>query len=165
MSRLQTFIKCIVRYWLSLNKEAGVLEARPLTASSCFSIEYSHIWNCPAAFLAVRTLHQLAEENQNALPKEAEIIRRDFYVDDLPTGKLASSYKNASDILIQGCFEVRKWVSNHPGALAQLGAHEQAKTLGLVWSSHDDTLLYKTTVTPIPPHITNRMILSHIAQI
>nr|CAI5843843.1 unnamed protein product [Callosobruchus analis] len=127
----------------------------------------------PAAFLAVRTLHQLAEENQNALPKEAEIIRRDVYVDYLLTGtdsvtKLASSCKNVSDILIQDCFEVRKWVSNHPGALAQvqnllphiiylqLGAHEQAKTLGLVWSSHDDTLLYKITIRPIPPHITKR---------
>ncbi|KAH1028852.1 hypothetical protein HUJ05_002176 [Dendroctonus ponderosae] len=40
----------------------------------------------PAAFLAVRPLHQVAHDNIRDYLKECQIILRDFYVDDLITG-------------------------------------------------------------------------------
>lgn len=33
-------------------------------------------------YLAIRCLHQLAEENQNAHPRVSQTIREDFYMDD-----------------------------------------------------------------------------------
>ncbi|XP_050671207.1 uncharacterized protein LOC126969704 [Leptidea sinapis] len=39
-----------------------------------------------APFLAIRTLHQLAEDEKNDFPTEAEILKNDVYMDDLMTG-------------------------------------------------------------------------------
>ncbi|XP_037816679.1 uncharacterized protein LOC119607034, partial [Lucilia sericata] len=41
--------------------------------------------NC-APFLAIRTLHQLAEDSQEMFPKAAEILRTETYVDDILSG-------------------------------------------------------------------------------
>ncbi|XP_039304707.1 uncharacterized protein LOC105206576 [Solenopsis invicta] len=39
-----------------------------------------------ASFLAIRCLHQLANENQENYPRTSDVIRNDFYVDDLISG-------------------------------------------------------------------------------
>lgn len=36
--------------------------------------------------LAIRTLHQLAEDEKLRFPRASAIVKRDFYVDDLITG-------------------------------------------------------------------------------
>ncbi|XP_023247286.1 uncharacterized protein LOC111643521 [Copidosoma floridanum] len=39
-----------------------------------------------APFLAIRTIHQLAEDEKADFPKASAILKRDFYVDDLLSG-------------------------------------------------------------------------------
>lgn len=71
----------------------------------------------PASFIATKTIHQLAELEENQFPKGAIIARKDFYMDDLITG--ADSLEEASTIrdqvaalLQRGGFVLRKWASN-----------------------------------------------------
>ena len=47
-----------------------------------------------ASFLAIRTLHKLAEDEGAQYPVAASVLKKDFYVDDLLTG--ANSYQAAS---------------------------------------------------------------------
>lgn len=39
-----------------------------------------------AAFLAIRTMHQLALDEEETFPIGSRIVQRDFYVDDLMSG-------------------------------------------------------------------------------
>jgi len=71
----------------------------------------------PASFLAVQAMHQLSADEHTAFPLGAEVIRRDFYVDDLISG--AKSKEEAviimdqtSKLLGKGKFKLRKWCSN-----------------------------------------------------
>lgn len=47
----------------------------------------------PASFLAIRTLQQLAMDEQKQFPLASKVIQEDFYVDDLLTG--ASTIRKA----------------------------------------------------------------------
>lgn len=62
-------------------------------------------------------MFQLADECQNSHPRVANIIRSDFYVDDLLTGsdsieELKDIIKGIKHILEKGCFPLRKRISN-----------------------------------------------------
>ncbi|XP_045460360.1 uncharacterized protein LOC123670835 [Harmonia axyridis] len=51
-----------------------------------FQLTTSTYGTVPAAYLAIRTLHQLAEDEEKNFPRVAQIAKKDFYVDDLLTG-------------------------------------------------------------------------------
>nr|CAH7757849.1 unnamed protein product [Callosobruchus chinensis] len=136
---------------------------------------------CEQHFMATHT-RDLAFENENMFPEASQAIRADFYVDDLLTGsnslkELTTLCRDVSNILSQGCFELRKWISNDPRALAnihcsssevitlQLGSHENSKTLGLIWQPQRDVLLFKIQEQEGSVKSTMRAILSYIAQI
>lgn len=135
-----------------------------------------------ASFLAIRPLFQLASENKDSYPIASTIIENDFYVDDLLTGsdsleELSVHCKQVSDILKQGCFDLRKWISNESQVLVhvqdsssdlntlQLGSNDKSKTLGLLWCSQTDHLTYNINSITHSTHVTKRIILSSIAQI
>lgn len=40
-----------------------------------------------APFLAIRTLHQLANDEETSFPTASKILKQDFYVDDMLTGE------------------------------------------------------------------------------
>lgn len=70
-----------------------------------------------AAFLAIRSLHQLAIDEKINFPIESKIVLNDFYVDDLMTGcddiETALHIKTGLNKLLEkGGFELRKWNSN-----------------------------------------------------
>ncbi|KAF2887276.1 hypothetical protein ILUMI_18897 [Ignelater luminosus] len=74
-------------------------------------------------------------------PAIAQIIRDDFFVEDLLTGadsieKAAYICENVSNVLKTACFELQKWYSNEP-------EYENAKTLGLLYAWNQDALRYK----------------------
>ncbi|XP_026462883.1 uncharacterized protein LOC113369864 [Ctenocephalides felis] len=52
----------------------------------CFELNTVTYGTASAPFLAIRCLEQLCKENYETYPIECEIIRKDFYVDDLITG-------------------------------------------------------------------------------
>lgn len=80
-----------------------------------------------SAFLAIRSLHQAAQDLQHQHPEASEIIMRDFYVDDLLTGgddfgHLLQIKEQIVAILATARFELHKWKANH-AALLNAGGH------------------------------------------
>lgn len=134
-----------------------------------------------APYLAIRTLQQLADDESTCFPRAARILKTNFYVDDLLTG--ADSIREIVDIrnelislLKRGGFDIRQWASNHHNALNNIEEriidldcavekNPVLKTLGIVWNSHHDELLYTVQSTSTLEKITKRLILSEIAKI
>jgi hypothetical protein len=135
-----------------------------------------------APFLAIRSLQQLAHENQNKYPKAANVILHDFYVDDLLTGcndigEAVKLYKEIKMILESVGFKLRKWSSNNTHILNEINALNEAndilfigdnkeqKTLGLIWDPKSDCLKYDVNNVVIITDTTKREMLSSISKI
>ncbi|XP_023247778.1 uncharacterized protein LOC106643923, partial [Copidosoma floridanum] len=134
-----------------------------------------------APFLAIRTIHQLAEDERANFPRASVILKRDFYVDDLLTG--ANSLQEVLQIrdeliqlLASGGFPIRKWASNHAHALddsegrvfkmdSLTEGDPIVKTLGISWDSQLDCFAYVVKRIETPQTVTKRVILSEIAKI
>lgn len=128
-----------------------------------------------SSFLAIRRLQETARQMSQSYPESAEVITRDFYVDDLLTGldsveNLLRVKQDITSILASAKFELRKWKSNVPEigdyqdseSAVMLG--ESTKILGLHWTTVTDALHYKFKVAE-KRKITKRCILADIAQI
>ncbi|CAA9997912.1 unnamed protein product [Nesidiocoris tenuis] len=133
-----------------------------------------------AAYLATRTLNQLADDESKNFPIAAKVVKRDFYVDDLLTGcsSLDSALKLQEDLielLKRGGFNLRKWCSNKPELLEHLPVQDLSldppslsqdatiKMLGLVWNPQLD--VFKWEINFYPDASTKRSIFSAIARI
>ncbi|XP_011860318.1 PREDICTED: uncharacterized protein LOC105557634 [Vollenhovia emeryi] len=112
-----------------------------------------------APFSAMRCLRELANLNREVYPEAAEVIEKDFYMDDLLTGTKTKEEAmklqgDLSDILMSAQFPFRKWRTNDPEILSRisdLGKTDEllvldiqgsTKTLGLLWNSNEDVLQY-----------------------
>ncbi|XP_076397821.1 uncharacterized protein LOC143266093 [Megachile rotundata] len=135
-----------------------------------------------APFLAVRVLHQLANDEEEKFPAGAAALRHDCYVDDILSGasSLAAGRQLQSEltaVCMAGGFPLRKWAANHPDLLEgvpsshRLAAsgvsdlpHEEHAVLGVRWSPPDDCLMMATTIMadPVP---TKRSLLSRVARL
>ncbi|XP_070162764.1 uncharacterized protein [Polyergus mexicanus] len=128
-----------------------------------------------SSFLAIRCMQEVARQMSQEYPEAAEVISKDFYVDDLLTGadtvdNLLRIKQDIISILTSARFELRKWRSNGPGlgdhlsneSIVMLG--EATKILGLWWNTDMDTFHYKLKLE-IQQKITKRCILANIAQI
>ncbi|XP_011165208.1 uncharacterized protein LOC105199705 [Solenopsis invicta] len=133
-----------------------------------------------APFLAIRCLHQLAIENQDKYPETSDIIRNDFYVDDLLSGgedvDTVRKLKNElTEILQSAGFQLHKWSTNEPTILNTshlntseikgLPKDDEIKTLGVCWNTTNDCLQYKTQAITKTQRVTKRSVLSTIAQV
>lgn len=125
-------------------------------------------------------MHQLANYEGGNHPHAAEILRRDFHVDDLLTG--ANNFEEASklrddliDLLKKGGFNLRKWNSNEPKLIPfqdkstnthmYLDPTDTVKTLGLYWNPCKDTILYTVFLKDPLHRITKRLIFSQTAKL
>lgn len=135
-----------------------------------------------APFLAIRTLHQLAEDEKNDFPTEAEILKSDFYMDDLLTGASTTEaavmlQKGVTELLARGGFPLHKWSSNSKIVLSQIPSGEKdsqsavnikvedtIKTLGITWNSDSDNFEINCNLNCCPNTITKRNVLSTIAK-
>mgnify|MGYP004575736021 CR=1 FL=1 len=134
-----------------------------------------------APYLAIRCLKQLAQDEGHRFPKAAEILQRDFYVDDAltgaPTRKEAFALREElTQILQTAGLKIRQWASNDPSLLRDLppdaineklylGDSSTLKTLGIVWDATRDLIQYSVKTTTPPSRITKRYICSEIAKI
>jgi len=129
-----------------------------------------------APFLAIRCLHQLANENQDKYPEASRVILNDFYVDDLLTGSdelnaLRQLKRELTEILQSAGFFLHKWNTNAPvifegsAEVQELPKNEEVKTLGICWNTTDDCLQYRMGAVGRDQRITKRTVLSTIAQI
>ena len=135
----------------------------------------------PAPFLAIRCLHQLAEDEGGAYPLAARILKRDMYVDNMLTG--AGSRSEARDLCSQmtqmlktAGMKMRQWASNDASVLENIDRRDldidfsfdensSLKTLGIYWQARDDCFIYKVNKIPTNGRITKRIVLSEIAKI
>ncbi|XP_025262213.1 uncharacterized protein LOC112637209 [Camponotus floridanus] len=108
-----------------------------------------------APFLAVRTLHQLAADEEARAPKGATALRHDCYMDDVITGSDTLQHAVAlqtelRELCTAGGFPLRKWAANSEAILEGVPpdyrlkqAHhswesEVHSTLGLRWHPASD---------------------------
>ncbi|CAH2109138.1 unnamed protein product [Euphydryas editha] len=135
-----------------------------------------------APFLAMRTLHQLADDEAVNFPQESAIIKSDIYMDDLMTG--ASTEEDAirlqsglTELLNRGGFKLHKWSSNSESVLSKIPNDDREsqsvvhikvqgaiKALGIVWNSQTDNFELKLNLDCDTKLITKRNVLSAIAK-
>ena len=133
-----------------------------------------------ASFLAIRALHQLADDEGAQHPIAAAVLKRDFYVDDLLTGaktkqEAAFLRDDLIHLLQKGGFPLRKWESNDPSLVPEcsttstthmsLDPNSTVKTLGIQWNSRKDTIFYSVNLSYCPKQVTKRSILSQVAKL
>lgn len=136
----------------------------------------------PAAFLAIRAMHQLAADEEEKYPLGAKIVRRDFYVDDMISGgdsieEVLAIRQEVSALLQKGDFIIRKWCSNVPAVLDGVASEDVeqflkfhdgtdvTKTLGLIWDPKSDNFIFSFTPADDWKVVTKRSILSSIARL
>lgn len=129
-----------------------------------------------APYLAIRTLQQLAQDEQTNYPMASRIAKEDFYVDDLLSG--ASTIQEAVNIrnelinlLNSGKFKLRKWSCNcehvlkdMPEDYKEFGSRsisdETIKTLGIWWNPTTDNFEFKLNLLGNTNRLTKRLLLS-----
>ncbi|XP_075990113.1 uncharacterized protein LOC142985752 [Anticarsia gemmatalis] len=136
-----------------------------------------------APWLAMRTLQQLATDHGHLYSEAANLLRHDFYVDDLISRNncLETAKKLQIDLiklLKCGGMNLRKWSSNATELLEQLTEDQisqtkfdfkqddSMKTLGLGWNPKSDIFTFSWNLKPNSKKIlTKRALLSEISQL
>ncbi|XP_073949064.1 uncharacterized protein [Choristoneura fumiferana] len=131
-----------------------------------------------APYLAVKTLHQTAEDEGKYHPKAAKIIKEDFYMDDLMSGRdtvdeAIETAKAIAEILGRGGFKLQKWTSNDMRFLQTIEPQQRSsrvrmeinldgtvQALGLSWNVGKDMFQYTLNLPAVPEKVTKRNILA-----
>lgn len=130
-------------------------------------------------FLALRTVHQLATDEEKQYPRASEVVRRDMYVDDLVSsiGSLQEAkllYHQLVDLFNSGCFHLVKWSTNSKELLNYIPQKKRLgqvvnfegdclKILGMQWHPNLDTFSFNINVKE--SRCSKRHILSIVAGI
>ncbi|XP_065197551.1 uncharacterized protein LOC135829073 [Sycon ciliatum] len=139
-------------------------------------------------YLACKALQVVCPETADKYgPAMLQIVDRDMYVDDLLRSAVSvleaiRTQQTVQDILEQGSFHLRKWLSNSsevmdgvpeadssPQLAASINDHDNCvlpsvKTLGVMWSAEDDTFAFEFK-PPATKKLTKRAVLSKMASI
>ncbi|XP_066596264.1 uncharacterized protein [Prorops nasuta] len=134
-----------------------------------------------SSFLAIRTLKQLAEDEEDKFPIGAKILKNNLYVDDLMAGadtlhEILKIRDELIALLNLGGFKIRKWASNHPRAVEFTKERmtdmeflkdetTTKKTLGVFWNAACDEFSYIIKANNTNNRVTKRIILSAVAKI
>lgn len=137
-----------------------------------------------APYLAIKTLQQLATDEEANYPLGAKAVREDFYVDDLLSGAdCIQAAKNLQTEIIRllksGGFSIRKWSSNCPELLTHISPENREvelplstdvnstiKKLGLHWNPNSDHFKFTfKDSSNSSSNPTKRLVLSEIAKL
>ena len=134
-----------------------------------------------ASFLAIRSINQLALDNIERCPRASQVLKRDFYVDNLISGAFSvedakALHQELIDLTESGGFHLREWASNDPEVFNTIpesirdktisfseNNENFVKTLGLNWSPTSDKFYFNINFTD--RIFTKRNIVSTIAMI
>lgn len=134
-----------------------------------------------APYLAIKTLHQLADDEREDFP-EAEILKTDLYMDDLMTGSSTEEdaltlQRRLTELFKRGGFLLHKWSSNSETVLSEIPEANKAlqsvinikmddsvKALGIAWKPQSDTFELIVNLSCDNDVITKRNVLSAIAK-
>lgn len=130
-----------------------------------------------ATYLAVKSLQQLAHLERKNFPQAAEVIRRDFYMDDGMSGADTEQMceklcKDVKELLAKGTFELSKFISNCEKVLESIPEKDReiqlpleidlsntVKTLGIHYHPTLDDFQFKVKLTVTKKHPTKRSLL------
>jgi hypothetical protein len=101
----------------------------PLEVFQLLTVTYGE---SPSSFLATRCLKELAKIYGDEYPREAAILSKDFYMDDVLTGadsieEVMTIKSNLTKLLKLGCMELSKWCTNSPELLQSISDQEQSR--------------------------------------
>ncbi|XP_017469723.1 PREDICTED: uncharacterized protein LOC108361593 [Rhagoletis zephyria] len=138
--------------------------------------------NC-APYLAIRTLHQLAEDCQSEYPLAKSILLHETYIDDILSGghdiqSTLNAMTQVTEALKPAGFPLRKMSANHPEILEPIHDSDlldvdflkfqdasSTKTLGIQWNALTDTFTYAYDPLLAAHSCTKRQILSAVAKL
>lgn len=136
-------------------------------------------------FIAIRCLHQLADDERHRYPRAARLLVKNSYVDDLNGGgdtlQEATDLRNELSALMNSAgYELRKWSSNDSRLLNGLPPDHLetprtfdepsddvtgfVKILGIQWNPKLDNFTYRLEL-PREDNVTRRIILSTVARL
>ncbi|KAJ0172877.1 hypothetical protein K1T71_011053 [Dendrolimus kikuchii] len=138
-----------------------------------------------APYLAMRTLKQLALDNEEAqrYPMATKALKNSFYMDDLLEGgdsleQTRTLQYELIQILKEAGMNIRKWSSNSLDLVKDLPTNslavplhfkniESRKTLGLSWKPDSDTFTFQNRFEQLQENtqLTKRQLLSYISKI
>ncbi|KAJ2941115.1 hypothetical protein O0L34_g10350 [Tuta absoluta] len=137
-----------------------------------------------APYLAVKTMHQIANDEGQDYPDAAKTIKEDFYMDDLMSGNdnLQDAIKTAKEvdmILRKGGLVLQKWCSNDAHFLAQFDSSQRSshvkmdinidgtiRALGVQWNMGKDVFEYNLNIQqPCNEDVTKRTILAEMQKL
>lgn len=137
----------------------------------------------PAPYLAVKTLQQAAEDEGQEYPVASEVIKKDFYIDDVMSGednveKAIVTAQEVAGILKKAGFILSKWSSNSPEFMRSINPKDRSshanldinidgaiKALGIKWNLGEDRFEYVLDLPEALPTVTKRTILSEIQKL
>lgn len=116
-----------------------------------------------APFLAVRSMQQCATDYLSTYPVAHDVVKSDFYVDDMITGAHTEQegiqiVQQVTEMLNCGGFLLSKWISNNNINMESIspekremeaslpisvGAEQSMKTLGIIWHPSTDELVIR----------------------
>ena len=128
-------------------------------------------------------LRRTAQDNKDSFPLEAEVVERNFYMDDLSKSvpSLLEAYSlqvGLVNLLSLGGFRLTKWISNDKHLLNAIPVEERAQSvrtigeegtlpaeraLGVIWDVQKDVFLFK--IKPKELADTRRNVISLTASI
>lgn len=135
-----------------------------------------------APYLAIRTLQQLAIDEEERFPLATDIIQREIYVDDVLSGadsipEAQEKIRQINECLKAGCFTLQKWTSNDEELLTNVSLEKQAKTssvslksdlvraLGILWQPRSDSFVFTSHSKEEAYRVSKRTVLSRVAQL
>ncbi|XP_041975756.1 uncharacterized protein LOC121730680 [Aricia agestis] len=134
-----------------------------------------------APYLAIRTLHQLADDERREFP-EAELLKTDLYMDDLMTGSSTEEetqllQRRLTELFKRGGFLLHKWSSNSDAVLNEIPDSQKAlkssvnikmddsvKALGIAWKPQSDVFELVVNLSHDNDVVTKRSVLSAMAK-
>ena len=151
--------------------------ADPATELQAFRLTTVTYGTASALYLAIRTLLQLAADEEPRFPLGASVIRSNTYVDDILAGantlpEALELKRQTEDLLQAGGFRLAKWASNHTSLCPDGDTTERLFTnadsvgaLGVLWTPQDDFLcLRAVSEMDLRAEPTKRSVLSSVAK-
>ncbi|XP_014614842.1 PREDICTED: uncharacterized protein LOC106792829 [Polistes canadensis] len=151
----------------------------PVSTCELLTLTYG---TASASFLATRCLKEIADLEEGNHPIGAQVIRRDFYVDDLLTGadsiaEVREIRDQVDQVLAKAGFKLHKWAANSRKTLPHIPEKVDSKqilnlnkegdirALGVLWDPSDDSFQYSVPIAAPVQRITKRVILASVAKV
>lgn len=147
-------------------------DSRPINILQLNTVTYG---TAAAPFLSTRCLKQLADDCTD--PMISEVIKHDFYYDDLLTGcsnqnDLLHIHKGVTHTLASACFPIHKFRTNCPQIFTSLTENtnsldldKESNVLGVLWAPNTDSLKFSINLNTDTQTLTKRNILSNTCRI